>query len=280
MKWILFLLIIASPLVADYNLSIAAIFQDEAPYFKEWIDYHKKIGVEHFWLYNNNSTDNYQEVLEPYIQAGTVTLIDWPSPVSQNEEFNHFCFAVQVGAYNHALSLAKGVSKWLALIDIDEFIVPMIEKNLFVFLEKYYSNVSGLCVNWQTYGTSNVKKIKAQDSLLKKLVWKMKWDDPLNTYYKSIVQPLHVYYCESPHYCVYLPNYFPISPNFEKVTGSMTSVNIDLIRLNHYWTRDDWYLQQIKVPRRIKWGFNPIDILKLANSMNAEKDECILRLLD
>lgn len=31
-----------------YYLAAAAIFQDEAPYLKEWIEYHKLIGVEHF----------------------------------------------------------------------------------------------------------------------------------------------------------------------------------------------------------------------------------------
>jgi len=29
-----------------YTLAIAAIFKDEAPYLKEWIEYHKLVGVE------------------------------------------------------------------------------------------------------------------------------------------------------------------------------------------------------------------------------------------
>lgn len=40
----------------DY-LSIGAIFKDEAPYLAEWIEFHRLVGVEHFFLYDNLSTD-------------------------------------------------------------------------------------------------------------------------------------------------------------------------------------------------------------------------------
>ncbi|MBR7025230.1 MAG: glycosyltransferase family 2 protein, partial [Selenomonadaceae bacterium] len=46
-----------------YDLAVVAIFKNEGHYLKEWLDYHLFAGVEHFYLYNNNSTDNYEEVL-------------------------------------------------------------------------------------------------------------------------------------------------------------------------------------------------------------------------
>ena len=36
-----------------YKLSICAIFKNEANYLKEWIEYHRMVGVEHFYLYNS-----------------------------------------------------------------------------------------------------------------------------------------------------------------------------------------------------------------------------------
>ena len=33
-----------------YDLAVVAIFKDEAPYLKEWLDYHLAAGVEHFYL--------------------------------------------------------------------------------------------------------------------------------------------------------------------------------------------------------------------------------------
>ena len=53
-------------------LSIAAIYRNEAPYLREWIEFHKLVGVERFFLYNNESTDDHRAVLAPYVEAGIV----------------------------------------------------------------------------------------------------------------------------------------------------------------------------------------------------------------
>ena len=39
-------------------LAICAIFRDEAPFLDEWIAFHRLMGVEHFFLYDNGSVDN------------------------------------------------------------------------------------------------------------------------------------------------------------------------------------------------------------------------------
>ena len=59
-------------------LSVCAIYKNEARYLAEWIEFHLLAGVEHFFLYDNNSTDDHREVLAPYVRAGVVTVTDWP----------------------------------------------------------------------------------------------------------------------------------------------------------------------------------------------------------
>ena len=61
-----------------YFMSIACIIKNEGPYLREWLEYHKLIGVEHFYVYDNESSDNTKEVLQPYIDAGDVTYIYFP----------------------------------------------------------------------------------------------------------------------------------------------------------------------------------------------------------
>ncbi len=95
-----------------YDLAIVAIFKDEARYLKEWLDYHLLAGVEHFYLYNNDSTDNYREVLAPYVEKNLVTLIDFPGKV------------MQVPAYNDAVEKFRFESRYMAFIDLDEFVYP------------------------------------------------------------------------------------------------------------------------------------------------------------
>lgn len=53
-------------------ISIAAISKNEGPYIKEWIEYHKLVGVDRIYFYDNESQDNTKEVLKPYIEDGTV----------------------------------------------------------------------------------------------------------------------------------------------------------------------------------------------------------------
>lgn len=282
MKKIFLLLFLLPTLVFSfqYKLSIGAIFRDEADYLEEWINYHKRVGVEHFWLYNNNSVDNYLEVLAPYINQGIVTLIDWPSTIDTKDEFYHFCYQVQIGAYNDSLARARHVSKWLALIDTDEFIVPSFEKDVITVLETHYKHISGLCVNWQLFGTSGVKKVEKGQSMLKQMIWKMRWDCKNNYAYKSIVQPLHVSKCVCPHRCEYLPNHWQIKPNYERVHVEGTGVHIEHIRLHHYWARDEWFFHNIKLPRQTIWKRDPNALIKNLDLMYDEKDYTIHRFLD
>ena len=121
-----------------YKLSIAAIFQNEAVYLDEWIKYHRMVGVEHFLLYNDASEDDWQKVLNPYIAEGVVEVISWPS-----QSRKHF-IGNQISAYQDALKKLNGVSEWLALIDLDEFLLPAQERTVTDCLKKHFSQTTFL----------------------------------------------------------------------------------------------------------------------------------------
>ena len=53
-----------------HRVALCLIFKNEAPFLKEWLDYHLALGVDHFYLYNNNSDDDFREVLRPYATGG------------------------------------------------------------------------------------------------------------------------------------------------------------------------------------------------------------------
>ena len=55
-----------------HDLAIVAIMKNEGHYLKEWLDYHLPAGVDHFYIYDNDSPDNQAEVTAPYIKAGLV----------------------------------------------------------------------------------------------------------------------------------------------------------------------------------------------------------------
>lgn len=261
-----------------YQLSIAAVFQNEAPYLKEWIEFHRLCGVEHFVLFNNNSDDYYREVLLPYVEEGFVEVFELPSKVYE-DDLSNFIYNVQLKAYNTAISLMRGVSKWLALIDVDEYIVVVKDFNILNCLENRFPLVSGLNINWQCYGTSGIEILDSSKPMIAQLLYKMPPHDPLNRNCKCIVKPLEVKECHSPHFCKYIKGCRGVDVKFRLCNGYSKTIEIDTIRINHYWTKDEWFLKNIKVPRYIKWGVNSIESLEKANKMNQEYDNIVENFL-
>lgn len=51
---------------------VVTLFRNEGPYLVEWIEYHRLVGVDRFWLYDNGSTDDGPRRLQPYIAKGVV----------------------------------------------------------------------------------------------------------------------------------------------------------------------------------------------------------------
>lgn len=125
-----------------YNVSICAIFKNEAPYLKEWIEFNNIVGVDHFYMYNNNSEDDYEAVLKPYIKSGLVTLIDWP----QNQK--------QMECYQSCIKDYAEETKWLGFIDIDEFIVPKSTDSIYEFLKPFEQKAGAVNLYWKLFGTS------------------------------------------------------------------------------------------------------------------------------
>ena len=131
-----------------YYLTVCGIFKNEAKNMKEWLEYHLLIGVEHFYLYNNFSNDNYLEVLNPYIEKGIVTLEEWP--IEQG----------QLSAYQDCYEKNRNESQWICFLDLDEFICPYKEDNIIEFLKKY-ERYPSIVIYWKMFGTSGkVKKKK------------------------------------------------------------------------------------------------------------------------
>lgn len=128
-----------------YPVSLCLIFKNEAPFLKEWIDYHRTIGVDHFFLYNNNSTDNYQEVLRYYIEAGIVTLVEFP--------YDH----AQMKAYEHCFENYKGETNWIGFFDADEFICPRYDNNIKDWLFRF-SKFHSVLIYFHVFGTGGLLK--------------------------------------------------------------------------------------------------------------------------
>jgi len=218
-------------------LSVACIMKNEGQYIKEWLDFHKAVGVERFFIFDNESDDNTADLLKNYIQSGEVVYIPFPGK------------KVQMHAYNIACKLCKNNSRWLALIDADEFLHPVQDTNLQTVLKRY-EDYPGIGVNWVVYGPCG-HKTKPSGGLCENYKYTFKdYNNQLNCRIKSIVQPKYVMSVKTSHNCWYKNGRYAVDENKEEIIGdaiyapksSMTCTmfnNCNILRINHYWTKSE-----------------------------------------
>lgn len=260
-----------------YSLVICAIFQNETFFLREWLEYHRLVGVEHFYLYNNLSTDNYLEILQPYIDRGVVELFEWPVETANQKDYLDL---LQLPAYNNALSLVKESAVWAAFIDLDEFLVPVRHNNLPDML-KEYSNCAGIAINWQVFGTSWIDTLPEGELITENLIWKAPEDLGLNNIVKFVVQPIFVKFIPNPHAFEFENGYFAVNSEGTPLDAKQMGqpVVVDTIRINHYWFGTTQWFENVKIPRREKWGLKlPREHLEeIIYDYNQVKDETILK---
>lgn len=263
-----------------YELAIGAIFRDEAPYLKEWIEFHKIVGVEHFYLYNNVSQDDYLSVLQPYIDSGEVELFDWPY---EDNSFKGFCYHVQPQAYSDCIRRADGVADWLAIIDTDEFLTPT-RKNTVPEVLKSYQNYAGVCFDWQVFGTSDIPAIPEDKLMIETLVMRAASEHPKNKFYKSIVRPEYVIGCNNPHFVLYKPYCYAVDADKVPIKSSKSAKNrphLFPLVINHYWTRAEDHCFGSKYQQYKQWDERfSLEIFKTGlDTLNEVRDYTMARFI-
>lgn len=115
-QWRSPLAVCVKPMHYDYNRAVWLV---------EFLEFHRLLGVSHFYLYNHSVGPDVQKVLDVYQQQGIVVTLPWNLPVrSQLEIRTEGIFA----ALNDCLYRTTYVHNYTMMVDFDEFIIPRIEK--------------------------------------------------------------------------------------------------------------------------------------------------------
>lgn len=206
------------------GLAVCAIFRNESPYLAEWVTFHRLQGVERFYLYNNLSSDSWAAALEPEITSGLVTVTDWPKVPGQG------------AAYDDCLRLHRADTRWIAFLDIDEFLFSPSGRSLPSVLEEF-DNFPGVVVNWRVYG-ANGWEHPPPGLVIDNYQLRVRDDHPSNTLVKSIVFPrAAVGVGENPAHYFRLRG-LPVD-EYKRPALHHTRIppTTDLLRINHYYVR-------------------------------------------
>lgn len=205
-------------------LSIVAIYRDEAVYLKEWVEFHRIVGVERFFLYDNFSVDDHREVLAPYLDEGIVVLREWP------------VFPGQIPAYDDALRRHRSESRWIAFIDLDEFLFSPTGEPLPEILREYEEH-PGVLANWAVFGSSG-HLIRPPGLVIESYTRRMDPEDgPQQS--KTILDPSRAERCGGAHFFLYQDGVgYAVDELHRPVPyGRTSSLAFDKVRVNHYYSK-------------------------------------------
>ncbi|MCZ6812724.1 MAG: glycosyltransferase family 92 protein [Alphaproteobacteria bacterium] len=238
-----------------YYLSVCAIFRNEAYYLREWIEFHRIVGVDHFFLYNNFSDDSFVEVLRGF-DSNVVSPLNCPVSMGTGG---------LVAAYQNCLENFGASSRWIAFIDLDEFLFAPGQPDLREALAAYEA-FPGVVVNWQIYGSSHHQR-RPQGLVTENFTMRAETQWIRNARSKSMVDPSRTLNTTSAHDFIYRDGALAVTENFEPVrliepadsaaraeatmvrgSGdldldkdpyavkqfSVTSVSVNKLRINHY----------------------------------------------
>ena len=219
-----------------YTLSVATIMKLEEPYVAEWVAFHKCIGIQHFYIYDNDKNSTIADILKPYIEEGLVDLIPQYGDVQM------------FPAYQDALFRSKFESKYLAFIDADEFIVTELDEPVFETVNKLFDkftdwpflqgkNPGALGINWNVFGT-NGHIAKPEGLVIENYI--RKGNTEANNHIKSIVNPRVVKRINNPHYAELPANYCTVSQKGSTIQGPFfPDGSVSPLKINHYFYKSE-----------------------------------------
>ena len=201
----------------DHGLAAMIRVKDEARFLPEWIAHHVRLGVEHVFVYDNNSADDLEDAVRPFVERGLVTLVRWPPvPASPSAEYD---FLERFGPS----------CRWVCFFDADEFLV---EAHPGAFAEALgRDNRPAVAVCWRYYGSSGYERIP-EGLVTERFVMA---DEAFNRHVKVIARPDRIVRYRNSHNFFYAGGRLAVTADGTKVYGSFVPPPLDPpLMLNHY----------------------------------------------
>jgi hypothetical protein len=186
------------------------------------------VGVERFYLYDNRSVDHHREVLAPYLEEGIVDLTDWP-----------VLPPAQVHAYEDCLKRHRDEARWIAFIDLDEFLFSPTGRPVADVLSGF-ERWPGVGVNWAVFGSTGHRT--KPPGLVTESYIRRTAEHGFNRHIKSVVDPTCVRAFCMPT-CFMYGDGLAVDEKERPIEGPpygvTDSVSFSTLRINHYATKSE-----------------------------------------
>ncbi|MFY7838715.1 MAG: glycosyltransferase family 2 protein [Lacibacter sp.] len=203
----------------NYTLSIVLIAKDEESYLEEFVSYHHLLGVDHFYIYDNESTTPIKEVLKNY--ADLCTIVDYPGTAAQYSAYTHFC------------KTYGSQTAWAAFIDTDEFIVLRNQDSVIDFINEYKS-ADAIGLNWVYFGDS-YHETKPEGLVIDNFTL---CQPGQNNHIKTIAKPGSIESFGNAHFITMKPGSIYTDVKRNRISGPFNDNEVtDVAQINHYFSK-------------------------------------------
>ena len=211
-----------------YDLVVCGIAAGEEAYLAEWLSFGLLQGVQHFYLNINNPIDRTPEILEHYkdvVTLGTLPL---------NKEDEYAIHQWQLRAYAELADMAKKKSRWITILDCDEYLWSPTGKQLPEVLKDYNDKGLGcIQVRWAMFGDSG-HRTKTDGLVIERFTHRQ---DGTHPHCKSVFKSSHYKEqggnCHTVRVKVLIVNERKV-PQPKEYAVDWKPGTFDILRINHY----------------------------------------------
>ncbi|XP_072166429.1 uncharacterized protein [Diadema setosum] len=179
-----------------FMLTACTMIRNMDDFVPEWITFHRYVGVQHFFLYDNESPENstLRHTVREEIAEGVVTVIPWTHAAVGQKTY----LEVQIAHENDCVWRNRYRSKWMLKIDVDEFVQPMNASKRFItdYLEgSLFDRVGAVRLQNWFFGRRDNMSIQSGDSVVERNTWRPSYPTAQNSGRdKNILQPMNIHY--------------------------------------------------------------------------------------
>lgn len=180
-------------------LTLGSCLKNEESYMLDFVKYHRYVGVERFVFFDRN----YEPLYRILGQESDVEIISFPdAPGNIHQE-----------AWGRLIGYNQGKTKWLALIDADQALVPVKTEDVKKVLRDY-EEFASLQLNWKTFGSS-FKQTREPGSVYERFLLCADNTSQYNLPTQFICQPDRTLAIKTaePHYPFLPPNEVSVNTN-------------------------------------------------------------------
>jgi hypothetical protein len=221
------------------TLAICTIQRDRGPWIREWVEFHKIVGFDKFYIFLHNCTDNSYEVVLELSKKYDITIFIVSNDVNRP----------QLAAYQYCYHHFGDLHDWIAFIDGDEFLYSPTEVSIKPTLDNYKQlELSAIGVYWLCFGSSN-HITEPVGLITENYRYRAQHNFGNNSHIKSIVKGGHksdFSVMNNSHYFSTLKGTFDtnLRPIKHGYTGNIPC--FDKLIINHYVTQSREYFERFK----------------------------------